>query len=147
METLQAQLLRKDSQLTESRLEALSSAHQLHTLRETVASLRGEMTRLKGENERMYGGGRANFGQVESPRRHFNNKRSSDSGSSGRSGANFSSSTFNNKEGLPGFLIGTDGDGVEFPGGFYRKVMINILPLAFKYCSGKFEMTSQLLCF
>ena len=46
MERLQAQLLRKDSQLTESRLEALSSAHQLHTLRETVANLRGEMTRL-----------------------------------------------------------------------------------------------------
>ena len=114
METLQAQLLRKDSQLTESRLEALSSAHQLHTLREIVASLRGEMTRLKGENERMYGGGRANFGPVESPRRHFNNKRSSDSGSSGRSGANFSSSTFNNKEGLPGFLIGTDGDSWSF---------------------------------
>ena len=46
VERLQAQLLRKDSQLTESRLEALSSAHQLHTLRETVANLRGEMTRL-----------------------------------------------------------------------------------------------------
>ena len=105
------------------------------------------MNRLKAENERMYGGSRANIGSVESPRRHFNNTRSSDSGSSGRSGANFSSSTFNNKEGLPGFLIGTDGDGgVEFPG-FYLKVMINILPLAYKYCSGKFEMTSQLLCF
>ena len=105
------------------------------------------MTRLKAENERMYGGSRANIGLLESPRRHFNNTRSSDSGSSGRSGANFSSSTFNNKEGLPGFLIGTDGDGMlEFPG-FYRKVMINILPLAYKYCSGKFEMTSQLLCF
>ena len=47
VERLQVQLQRKDSQLTESRLEALSSAHQLHTLRETVASLRGEMTRLK----------------------------------------------------------------------------------------------------
>lgn len=146
VERLQAQLLRKDSQLTESRLEALSSAHQLHTLRETVASLRGEMTRLKAENERMYTG-RANNGAAESPRKRYNNVRSSDSGSSaGRSGANFSSSTFNNKEGLPGFLIGTDGGGVEFPG-FYRKVMINILPLAYKYCSGKFEMTSQLLCF
>ena len=147
VERLQAQLLRKDSQLTESRLEALSSAHQLHTLRETVASLRGEMTRLKADNERMYTG-RAGNGAAESPRkRGFNNVRSSDSGSSGgRSGANFSSSTFNNKEGLPGFLIGTDGSGVEFPG-FYRKVMINILPLAYKYCSGKFEMTSQLLCF
>ena len=54
VERLQAQLLRKDSQLTESRLEVLSSTHQLHTLRKTVASLRGEMTRLKAENERMY---------------------------------------------------------------------------------------------
>ena len=108
MERLQAQLLRKDSQLTESRLEALSSAHQLHTLRETVASLRGEMARLKTENERMYG---SRPGPGESPRKYFNNVRRSDSGSSGRSGANFSSSTFNNKEGLPGFLIGTDGGG------------------------------------
>ena len=108
------------------------------------------MARLKTENERMYGSrasSAARAGAVESPRKRFNNVRSGDSGSSGgRSGANFSSSTFNNKEGLPGFLIGTDGSGVEFPG-FYRKVMINILPLAYKYCSGKFKMTSQLLCF
>ena len=50
--SIQAQLLRKDTQLTESWLEALSSAHQLHMLRETVASLRGELTRLKADNER-----------------------------------------------------------------------------------------------
>ena len=43
MEKLQQQLLKKDSQLTESRLEALSSAHQLHTLRETVANLRSTL--------------------------------------------------------------------------------------------------------
>ena len=54
LEKLQQQLQKKDSQLTESRLEALSSAHQLHTLRETVVSLRQEMTRLKVENEKIY---------------------------------------------------------------------------------------------
>ena len=54
LETLQHALIKKDSQLTESRLEALSSAHQLHTLRETVARLRQEMTRLKLDNEKIY---------------------------------------------------------------------------------------------
>ena len=54
VERPQAQLLRKDTQITESWLKALSSAHQLHTLRETVASLLGEITRLKVEDERMY---------------------------------------------------------------------------------------------
>ena len=54
LEVLQHQLLKKDSQLTESRLEALTSAHQLHTLRDTVAGLRQEMTRLKLENEKIY---------------------------------------------------------------------------------------------
>ena len=54
LETLQHQLQKKDSQLTDSRLEALSSAHQLHTLRETVANLRQEMTRLKLENQKLY---------------------------------------------------------------------------------------------
>ena len=54
LETLQHQLIKKDSQLTESRLEALTSAHQLHTLRDTVASLRQEMARLKLENEKIY---------------------------------------------------------------------------------------------
>ena len=54
LETLQHQLIKKDSQLTESRLEALTSAHQLHTLRDTVASLRQEMARLKVENEKIY---------------------------------------------------------------------------------------------
>ena len=89
VERLQAQLLRKDSQLTESRLEVLSSTHQLHMLRETVASLRGEMTRLKAENERICMG-RAGNVATESPRKRY--ARSSDSGSSsGRSGANYSS--------------------------------------------------------
>ena len=54
LQHLQHQLIKKDSQLTESRLEALTSAHQLHTLRDTVASLRQEMTRLKKENEKIY---------------------------------------------------------------------------------------------
>ena len=54
LELLQHQLINKDSQLTESRLEALTSAHQLHTLRDTVAGLRQEMTRLKLENDKMY---------------------------------------------------------------------------------------------
>ena len=68
--------MKKDSQLTESRLEALSSAHQLHTLRETVASLRTEMSRLKTENERIYqsrtGSSGVNTPEI-SPRKYHSN--------------------------------------------------------------------------
>ena len=71
LETLQHQLIKKDSQLTESRLEALTSAHQLHTLRDTVASLRQEMARLKLENEKIYQTKMANTGAAKeaSPRK------------------------------------------------------------------------------
>jgi len=54
IEKLQQQLIRKDNLLTESRLEALSSAHQLHTLRETVSKLRIEMSTIRAENEKLY---------------------------------------------------------------------------------------------
>ena len=53
MERLQQQLIRKDNLLTESRLEALSSAHQIHTLRETVSKLRSEVGKLQAENEKL----------------------------------------------------------------------------------------------
>ena len=73
LEVLQHQLLKKDSQLTESRLEALTSAHQLHTLRDTVAGLRQEMTRLKLENEKIYqtkmGGNTGGAARTASPRK------------------------------------------------------------------------------
>ena len=54
IERLQQQLIRKDNLLTESRLEALGSAHQLHTLRETVSKLRIEVSTLRVENEKLY---------------------------------------------------------------------------------------------
>ena len=54
MERLQQQLIRKDNLLTESRLEALGSAHQLHSLRETVSKLRSETSLLQEENEKLY---------------------------------------------------------------------------------------------
>lgn len=40
VEELRQQLIQKESLLTETRLEALTSAHQLQTLRETIAKLR-----------------------------------------------------------------------------------------------------------
>ena len=50
---LRRQLMEKDSQLTETRLEALSSAHQLESLRETVTKMRTELMSLKSDNERL----------------------------------------------------------------------------------------------
>ena len=47
IEELQQQLAAKDELLTETRLEALSSAAQLQTLRETVAKLRAELNGIK----------------------------------------------------------------------------------------------------
>ena len=50
---LRRQLMEKDCQLTETRLEALSSAHQLDSLRETVTKMRNELVSLKCDNERL----------------------------------------------------------------------------------------------
>ncbi|QQP48722.1 Neuron navigator 2like [Caligus rogercresseyi] len=50
---LQRQLLEKDELLTETRLEALSSAHQLEALRETVSKMRSELQGLKCDNEKL----------------------------------------------------------------------------------------------
>ena len=54
IERLQNQLIRKDNLLTESRLEALGSAHQLHSLRDTVSKLRSETSLLQEENEKLF---------------------------------------------------------------------------------------------
>ena len=48
---MQRQLNLKDDLLTETRLEALSSASQLQALREQVAKLRTELRSVKKENE------------------------------------------------------------------------------------------------
>ena len=45
--------MEKDSLLTETRLEALSSAHQLESLRETVTRMRNELLMLKSDNEKL----------------------------------------------------------------------------------------------
>ena len=50
---LRRKLIEKDSQLTETRLEALSSAHQLESLRETVTKMRSELMSLRSDNERL----------------------------------------------------------------------------------------------
>ena len=50
---LRRQLMEKDCQLTETRLEALSSAHQLDSMRETVTKMRNELVSLKCDNERL----------------------------------------------------------------------------------------------
>lgn len=51
MDEMQRQLLAKDDLLTETRLEALSSASQLQSLREAVAKMRQELKYVKLENE------------------------------------------------------------------------------------------------
>ena len=50
---LQRQVAYKDDQLTETRLEALSSAAQVDNLRETVAKLRTELRRVRKDNEEL----------------------------------------------------------------------------------------------
>lgn len=50
---LKKQLREKDMVLTDIRLEALSSAHQLESLKETVNKMRSEMLNLKQDNERL----------------------------------------------------------------------------------------------
>ncbi|TRY73505.1 hypothetical protein TCAL_05475 [Tigriopus californicus] len=51
VDEMQRQLLAKDDLLTETRLEALSSASQLQSLRESVAKMRQELQYVKCENE------------------------------------------------------------------------------------------------
>ncbi|KAK6169208.1 hypothetical protein SNE40_020304, partial [Patella caerulea] len=50
---LKKQLREKDMKLTDIRLEALSSAHQLEQLRETMNKMKSEMSALKCDNERL----------------------------------------------------------------------------------------------
>ena len=50
---LVSKVIKKDNLLTESCLEALSSAH-LHTLRETLQKLRNEVSKLREENEKLH---------------------------------------------------------------------------------------------
>ena len=51
---LKRQLMEKDNLLTETRLEALSSAHQLESLRDTVTKMRNELMNVKTENEKLH---------------------------------------------------------------------------------------------
>ncbi|KAK9498641.1 hypothetical protein O3M35_003227 [Rhynocoris fuscipes] len=53
VEQLRKQLREKDLVLTDIRLEALSSAHQLESLKDTVIKMRNEMVNLKQDNERL----------------------------------------------------------------------------------------------
>ncbi|XP_062586338.1 neuron navigator 3-like isoform X4 [Saccostrea cucullata] len=50
---LRKQLRDKDMKLTDIRLEALSSAHQLEQLRETMNKMKNEMSALKADNDRL----------------------------------------------------------------------------------------------
>ncbi|XP_045507322.1 protein sickie isoform X2 [Colias croceus] len=53
VDELKRQLREKDLVLTDIRLEALSSAHQLESLKDTVIKMRNEMLNLKQNNERL----------------------------------------------------------------------------------------------
>ena len=50
---LKKQLVMKDNLLTETRLEALSSAHQLESLRDTVTKMRTELMSVRSQNEKL----------------------------------------------------------------------------------------------
>lgn len=54
MEILKYQLQEKDMVLTDIRLEALTSAHQLESLKETLNKMRSEMVSLKQDNDRLH---------------------------------------------------------------------------------------------
>lgn len=51
---LKRQLMEKENLLTETRLEALSSAHQLESLRDTVTKMRNELMSMRSENEKLH---------------------------------------------------------------------------------------------
>ena len=53
VQELKRQLREKEMVLTDLRLESLTSAHQLDTLKETVNQLRAEMLNLKQDNDRL----------------------------------------------------------------------------------------------
>ncbi|XP_042211886.1 neuron navigator 3-like isoform X4 [Homarus americanus] len=54
VEILKCQLREKDMALTDIRLEALTSAHQLESLKETLSKMRTEMVSLKQDNDRLH---------------------------------------------------------------------------------------------
>ena len=50
---LQRQLIKKDEQLTELRLESLNSDHRMESMREMLTGLQQEMSHLKRTNARL----------------------------------------------------------------------------------------------
>ena len=53
LDELKRQLIEKDTLLTETRLEALSSAHQLESLKDTVTKMKSELINLRQDNEKL----------------------------------------------------------------------------------------------
>lgn len=53
VDQLKKQLADKDTKLTDVRLEALTSAHQVDQLKETVNRMRAELAAVKSDNERL----------------------------------------------------------------------------------------------
>ena len=51
---LKRQLIEKETLLTETRLEALSSAHQLESLKDTVTKMKTELMNLRQDNEKLH---------------------------------------------------------------------------------------------
>jgi len=51
---LKKQLIEKETLLTETRLEALSSVHQMESLKETVTKMKTELTTLRQDNEKLH---------------------------------------------------------------------------------------------
>ncbi|OQR76852.1 neuron navigator 2-like [Tropilaelaps mercedesae] len=80
IDELRKQLRDKDMVLTDIRLEALSSAHQLDQMKELVTKLKNEIGQLKAENERLsrlVGGGGVGCGQNNAPSGGQNSENSS----------------------------------------------------------------------
>uniref|UniRef100_S4R5S3 Neuron navigator 3 n=1 Tax=Petromyzon marinus TaxID=7757 RepID=S4R5S3_PETMA len=63
---LRSELREKEMKLTDIRLEALSSAHQLDQLRESMNRMQSEIEKLKAENDRLKSDGGGNCSRAQS---------------------------------------------------------------------------------
>uniref|UniRef100_UPI00358E0557 neuron navigator 2-like isoform X2 n=1 Tax=Myxine glutinosa TaxID=7769 RepID=UPI00358E0557 len=101
---LRGELREKEMKLTDIRLEALSSAHQLDQLREAMNHMQGEIEKLKTENDRLKSDGTGNCTRAQS-------QHSISSTSSPRQSVGLSQHSLNLPESPSFDMLIDDGDG------------------------------------
>ncbi|KAK6294796.1 hypothetical protein J4Q44_G00356260 [Coregonus suidteri] len=122
---LRSELREKEMKLTDIRLEALSSAHQLDQLREAMNHMQGEIEKLKAENDRLKlestGGSRApSQASISSSPSHHTHTPTPGPGLSQHS-INLTESTS-----LDMLLDDTVGDGVMRKEGRHVKIVVSV---------------------